>query len=168
LVLAFFIVTIMIGGGWRRLVCHAPLIGLLSGSTSWRQRKERTEMSNVYIERIEFRNMAWDESNFGVCMNIGVRRTYWRLTNSRDKIPNDDAELLRLLLAQINLSEHYAHLSADDLVIIDNKNFDPAQWRELFAKAKRGLAQEAKEAKRELAGKKGRRRPSEKAKRKHK
>ena len=94
-------------------------------------------MSNVYIERIEFRNMAWDESNFGVCINIGVRRTYWRLINSRDKIPNDDAELLRLLLEQINLSEHYEHLSADDFVIIDNKNFDPAQWRELFAKAKR-------------------------------
>ena len=125
-------------------------------------------MSSFYIDRIEFRNMTWDESNFGISINEGVRRTYWRLTNSRDKIPNDDAELLRLLLEQINLSEHYAHLSADDFVIIDNKNFDPAQWRELFAKAKRGLAQEAKEAKRELAGKKGRRRPSEKAKRKHK
>jgi Pyruvate/2-oxoacid:ferredoxin oxidoreductase gamma subunit len=140
------------------------------------QRTERTEMSNVYIERIEFRNMAWDESNFGVSINIGVRRTYWRLTDSRDKILNDDAELLRLLLEQINLSEHYAHLSAADSVIIDNKKFDPAQWRELFAKVKRGLAQEAEKAKRELAenaerelaGKRGNRRPSKKAKRKHK
>jgi hypothetical protein len=129
------------------------------------QRKERTEMSNVYIERIEFRNMAWDESNFGVCINIGARRTYWRLTNSRDKIPNNDAELLRLLLVQINLVREYTYLSAKDSIIIDNKSFDHIQWRELFEKAKRGLAEKAK---RELTGKKGKRRPSEKAKRKHK
>lgn len=158
------------------MVCHAPLIGLLSGSTSWMQRKEKTKMSNVYIERIEFRNMAWDESNFGVCINIGVRRTYWRLTNSRDKIPNDDAVLLRLLLVQINLVREYTYLSAKDSIIIDNKSFDHTQWRELFEKAKRELAQETKEAirglaekaKRELTGKRGKRRPSEKAKRKHK
>jgi Pyruvate/2-oxoacid:ferredoxin oxidoreductase gamma subunit len=123
-------------------------------------RKERIEMSNFYIERIEFRNMAWDESNFGVSINEGVRRTYTRLTDSRDKIPNDDAELLRLLLEQINLFEQYTHLSADDSIIIDNKSFDHAQWRELFKKAKQDLASEAKQEGRELAEKK--------AKRKHK
>jgi hypothetical protein len=134
------------------------------------QQRERTEMSNVCIERIEFRNMGWDESNFGVCINIGVRRTYWRLTKARDKIPNDDAELLRLLLVKINLSKEYTYLSAKDSIIIDNKDFDHTQWRELFEKAKRRLAQDTKEAKRELAGKKairGTRVLSEKAKRKH-
>jgi hypothetical protein len=115
-------------------------------------------MSNFYIDRIEFRNMTWDESNFGVSINEGVRRTYWRLTNSRDKIPNDDAELLRLLLKQINLFEQYTHLSAEDSIIIDNKNFNHTQWRELLEKAKRELAKEAKRGKRGL---------SEKAKRKH-
>jgi ATP-dependent protease Clp ATPase subunit len=67
-------------------------------------------------------------------------------------------------------------LSAKDSIIIDNKSFDHTQWRELFEKAKRELAQETKEAirglaekaKRELTGKRGKRRPSEKAKRKHK
>ena len=121
-------------------------------------------MSSFYIDRIEFRNMTWDESNFGISINEGVRRTYWRLTNSRDKIPNDDAELLRLLLKQINLFEQYTHLSAEDSIIIDNKNFNHTQWRELLEKAKRELAKEAKDAKR---GKRGKRGLSEKAKRKH-